>query len=51
VFNGVVYGFIAWLIYTLVAGREKKDQTNANVTVNAPERGKEEPKTTTQASF
>jgi hypothetical protein len=51
VFNGVVYGFIAWLIYTLVTGREKKDQTNVNVTVNVPERGKEEPKTTTQASF
>jgi hypothetical protein len=46
VFNGVVYGFVAWLIYTLVAGGRKKNQTNVNVTVNVPDRGKEEPKTT-----
>lgn len=44
VFNGVIYGIIAWLIYSLVAGREKKDQTNVNVDVHVHE--KEEPKTT-----
>jgi len=24
VFNGVIYGFVAWLIYTLTLGRRKK---------------------------
>jgi hypothetical protein len=32
VINGVVYGFIAWLIFTLVAGRGKKDKTKDNKT-------------------
>jgi len=32
VLNGVVYGFIAWLIFTLVAGRGKKDKTKVNQT-------------------
>jgi len=29
VFNGVVYGFVAWLIYSLTLGRRKKAQTKA----------------------
>ncbi len=37
VFNGVIYGFIAWLIFTLLmmfTKKEKKDNVNVNVTVN-----------------
>jgi hypothetical protein len=36
VFNGVIYGFIAWLIYTLLFGRKEKKEkeVNVNVTVN-----------------
>lgn len=37
VFNGVIYGFIAWLIFTIVMmfiKKEKKDNVNVNVTVN-----------------
>jgi hypothetical protein len=35
VFNGVIYGFIAWLIYTLVTMGTKKDKTqNINQVVN-----------------
>ncbi|MCL5877307.1 MAG: hypothetical protein M1540_05795 [Candidatus Bathyarchaeota archaeon] len=38
VFNGVIYGFIAWLIFTIVmmlfGKKEKKDNVNVNVTVN-----------------
>jgi hypothetical protein len=33
VFNGVIYGFIAWLIFTLVMMGRKKDK-NQNVVVN-----------------
>ncbi len=33
VFNGVIYGFIAWLIFTLATMGRKKDK-NQNVTVN-----------------
>jgi hypothetical protein len=34
VFNGVVYGFIAWLVYTLLFGRKKDRPQNINQTVN-----------------
>lgn len=36
VFNGVIYGFIAWLIFTLVTMGTRKDKQhiNQNVTVN-----------------
>jgi hypothetical protein len=38
VFNGVIYGFIAWLIFTIVmmlfGKKEKKEKVNVNVTVN-----------------
>jgi hypothetical protein len=37
VFNGVIYGFIAWLIFTILmmfTKKEKKDNVNVNVTVN-----------------
>ena len=33
VFNGVIYGFIAWLIFTLATMGRKKDK-NQNVVVN-----------------
>jgi hypothetical protein len=33
VFNGVIYGFIAWLIFTLAMMGRKKDK-NQNVVVN-----------------
>lgn len=38
VFNGVIFGFIAWLIFTLVNMANKKDKknVNVNVTVNNP---------------
>ena len=28
-FNGIVYGFVAWLIYSLASGRRKKAQAKA----------------------
>ncbi len=38
VFNGVIYGFIAWLIFTILmklfGKKEKKNNVNVNVTVN-----------------
>jgi MFS superfamily sulfate permease-like transporter len=35
VFNGVIYGFIAWLIYTLVTmGRNKDKNQNIKQVVN-----------------
>ena len=35
VFNGVIYGFVAWLIFTLVTmGTKKKDKQNINQVVN-----------------
>lgn len=37
VFNGVVYGFIVWLIFTIINAltkKDKKEQVNVNVTVN-----------------
>jgi hypothetical protein len=46
VFNGVIYGIVAWLIYSIIAGRGKKDQTNVKVDVHVHEKEKEESKTT-----
>jgi len=35
VFNGVIYGFIAWLVFTLATmGRKKDKQQNIQQTVN-----------------
>jgi hypothetical protein len=37
VFNGVIYGVIAWAVFTVIMAatrKEKKDQVNVNVTVN-----------------
>jgi hypothetical protein len=34
VFNGVIYGFIAWLIFTFVTMGSKKNKNNQNVVVN-----------------
>ena len=35
VFNGVIYGFIAWLVYTILTmGRKKDKQQNVQQTVN-----------------
>ena len=37
VFNGVIYGFIAWLIFTILMmlfGKKEKNKVNVNVTVN-----------------
>jgi hypothetical protein len=34
VFNGVIYGFVAWLVYTLLFGRKKDRPQNINQTVN-----------------
>jgi hypothetical protein len=37
VFNGVIYGFIAWLVFTVImmaTKRDKKQNVNVNVTVN-----------------
>jgi hypothetical protein len=34
VINGVIYAFIAWLIFTLVTMGRKKDKNNQNVVVN-----------------
>jgi hypothetical protein len=37
VFNGVIYGFIGWLIFTvlmMVTKKDKKQNVNVNVTVN-----------------
>jgi hypothetical protein len=34
VFNGVIYGFIAWLIFTLVTWGQKKNKNQQHVTVN-----------------
>ena len=50
VFNGVIYGFIAWLVFTLVTmGRKKKNQPQniqQTVNVNVGEKGeKKEPDT------
>jgi hypothetical protein len=34
VFNGVIYGFVAWLIFTLATMGSKKNKNQQNVTVN-----------------
>jgi hypothetical protein len=34
VFNGVIYAFIAWLIFTLATMGKKKDKNQQNVIVN-----------------
>ena len=34
VINGVIYAFIAWLIFTLATMGRKKDKVNQNVVVN-----------------
>ena len=37
VFNGVVYGIVVWLIFTIISaatGRRKKEQTTIQQTVN-----------------
>ena len=34
VFNGVIYAFIVWLIFTLATMGKKKDQNQQNVIVN-----------------
>jgi hypothetical protein len=37
VFNGVIYGFIAWLIFSLImlaTKKDKKENVTVNVTVN-----------------
>jgi hypothetical protein len=46
VFNGVIYGFIAWLIFTLLMMGKKKDKNqniNQNVTVNVGDKGTSPP--------
>jgi heme/copper-type cytochrome/quinol oxidase subunit 3 len=42
VFNGVIYGFIAWLIFTILMmlfGKKEKKNVNVNVTVNNNQAG------------
>jgi hypothetical protein len=34
VFNGVIYGFVAWLIFTLATMGSKKNKNQQNVVVN-----------------
>lgn len=34
VFNGVIYAFVAWLIFTLATMGSRKDKNQQNVTVN-----------------
>ena len=52
VFNGVIYGFIAWLVFTLVTMGRKKDKQPQNITqtvnVNVGEKDKKEEPSTTQ---
>ncbi len=31
VFNGVIYGFIAWLVYTIIVAATKKDDKKQNI--------------------
>jgi hypothetical protein len=50
VFNGVIYGFIAWLIFTLATMGRKKDKQPQNITqtvnVNVGDKDKKEGPTT-----
>ena len=52
VFNGVIYGFIAWLIFTLATMGRKKEKQPQNVTqtvnVNIGDKEKKEGTTTSQ---
>jgi hypothetical protein len=51
VFNGVIYGFIAWLIFTLVMMMRKKEKPQnitQTVNVNLGEKDKKEDTTTSQ---
>jgi hypothetical protein len=51
VFNGVIYGFIAWLIFTLVMMMQKKEKPQnitQTVNVNLGEKDKKEDTTTSQ---
>lgn len=50
IFNGVVYGFIAWLIYTLVARSKEKGQTKVDVSVHIHEKEGEKPQVSTEKS-
>jgi hypothetical protein len=37
VFNGVIYGFIAWIVFTIINAlfkKDKKEHVNVNVVVN-----------------
>lgn len=34
VFNGVIYGFVAWLIFTIATWGSRKDKNKQNVVVN-----------------
>jgi hypothetical protein len=48
VFNGVIYGFIAWLVFTLLMMLFKKDKKqNIQQTVNVNINGKDPEKVTT----
>jgi hypothetical protein len=46
VFNGVIYGFIAWLVFTILMmlfGKKEKNKVNVNVTVNNNQAGNPPP--------
>jgi len=52
VFNGVIYGFIAWLIFTLVMMMRKKDKpqnVTQTVNVNLGDKDKKEGTATSQS--
>lgn len=52
VFNGVIYGFIAWLIFTLVMMMRKKDKAQnvtQTVNVNLGDKDKKEGTATSQS--
>ena len=47
IFNAVIYGFIAWLVFTILTYRSRKEKAQTiqqNVTVNVPD--KKEPEVT-----
>lgn len=49
VFNGVIYGIIVWLIYSLTLGRSKKEKVQVQVQVQKEEPKQEEEKPAQQA--
>ncbi len=53
VFNGVIYGFVAWLVFTLVTMGRKKDKQPQNISqtvnVNLGDKDKKEGTTTSQS--